>query len=1342
MADKPGKEESRSEARDPSFVIAAPQLSLPKGGGAIRGIGEKFAANPVSGTGSLTVPIYTSPGRSGFGPQLSLSYDSGAGNGPFGFGWSLALPSLTRKTDKGLPQYADVAESDIFILSGAEDLVPLLVENNGQWERDIIPSRTVYGNQYRIHRYRPRVEGLFARVERWVNLSDPQDTFWRSISRDNVTTWYGKTVESRITDPDDSTHVFSWLICESYDDKGNVSIYRYKPEDSGGVDLTQVHERNRSDATRSANRYLKHVLYGNRTPYLPDLTRGQPIPLPTDWCFELVFDFGEHDETAPVPQEKAQIWDCRADPFSTYRATFEVRTYRLCRRALMFHHFATEPGVGLNCLVRSTDFAHSQAARPPADPTRPFYSFLLSVTQTGYSRHGSVGYLSKALPPLEFQYTEAIIDETVREIDPGSLENLPYGLDSSHYQWVDLDGEGLSGILTEQAGSWFYKSNLSPVNQHTENGVLSTRAQFGPVKLVARQPSLAALSRGQQQLLDLSGDGQLDLVQFDGPTPGFFERTEEEGWETFTTFQSLPVLDWRNPNLKFVDFTGDGHADLLISEDNAFLWHTSLAASGFGAAHREVQALDEERGPKLILADGTESIFLADVSGDGLTDLVRIRNGEVCYWPNLGYGRFGAKVVMDRAPWFEAPDLFDGRRIRLADIDGSGTTDIVYFASGGVHPYFNQSGNGFGERRVLSQFPPVESVSSATALDLLGTGTACLVWSSPLPGEAAAPLRYVDLMGGQKPHLMIRSRNNLGAETRLRYAPSTRFYLADKMAGKPWITRLPHLVHVVERVDVYDWIGRSRFITRYAYHHGHFDGYEREFRGFGMVEQWDTEEHRGDTDFPGTESNNWDQTSWTPPMHTRTWFHTGAFAEATAVSRQYEHEYWTEPALRVDNRADDRKAMLLADTVLPPGLTPDEVREAYRALKGMALRTEIYAKDGSPRAAHPYTVTEQNFTLRLLQPEGPNWHAVFFAHPREKISFDYERHPDDPRVTHDLTLEVDPFGNVKRSVSVGYPRRADYAPWIGRWTSCDPAALVDGANLYTYCRSSPTALKDPAGTKATLQDPPPPSRPVDNRTSEQRWTKQFAKALSPGGLTLRTSIFLSRTTFEVLKEALGTEGEHVSFRSREELKQRFIEAHEGGKVKRISIPEGFGLLRFEPFTWTPPGTPPAQGSFLWGLLAKVVESQQRVFISAPENGIMSVTEHVSGSKDTRLFEKPIGAISGERAYTAVSEDLQVKVYGGMVERGKPLSYISPFSDLSVIYLLTVGRTGGSALLAHELLGHFYMAVQGLPFGKDASLSGRRILDRNTRDFECTVHQFIYSQVEPEVESNLEMRRSR
>src|SRR3989337_1962241 len=110
--------------RDDAPRSQVPSVSLPKGGGAIRGIGEKFAANPVTGTAGLSLPIATSPGQRGCGPQLSLSYDSGSGNGPFGFGWSLSLPTITRKTDKGLPRYRDSSQSDVFVLSGAEDLVP------------------------------------------------------------------------------------------------------------------------------------------------------------------------------------------------------------------------------------------------------------------------------------------------------------------------------------------------------------------------------------------------------------------------------------------------------------------------------------------------------------------------------------------------------------------------------------------------------------------------------------------------------------------------------------------------------------------------------------------------------------------------------------------------------------------------------------------------------------------------------------------------------------------------------------------------------------------------------------------------------------------------------------------------------------------------------------------------------------------------------------------------------------------------------------------------------------------------------------------------------------------
>jgi Salmonella virulence plasmid 65kDa B protein len=230
-------------ASDEKFGVSAPSITLPKGGGAISGIGEKFAANPVTGTGSMTVPVFTSPGRSGFAPQLSLSYDSGAGNGPFGFGWNLSVPSITRRTDKGLPKYFDAEESDIFILSGAGDLVLVLVNHSGRWERQpFVSSASEPG--YVVQRYRPRIGGLFARIERWTDKTTGI-SHWRSISKDNITTLYGKRDDARIADPADKTRVFAWLICESHDDKGNAILYRYKPEDDANIDQTAPQERNR-----------------------------------------------------------------------------------------------------------------------------------------------------------------------------------------------------------------------------------------------------------------------------------------------------------------------------------------------------------------------------------------------------------------------------------------------------------------------------------------------------------------------------------------------------------------------------------------------------------------------------------------------------------------------------------------------------------------------------------------------------------------------------------------------------------------------------------------------------------------------------------------------------------------------------------------------------------------------------------------------------------------------------------------------------------------------------------------------------------------------------------------
>lgn len=87
----------RDNGPDERFGVTPTRLTPPKGGGAIRGIGEKFVANPVTGTGSMSVPIAVSSGRSGFSPQLSLSYDSGVGNGLLALDGTRPLHTLLAK---------------------------------------------------------------------------------------------------------------------------------------------------------------------------------------------------------------------------------------------------------------------------------------------------------------------------------------------------------------------------------------------------------------------------------------------------------------------------------------------------------------------------------------------------------------------------------------------------------------------------------------------------------------------------------------------------------------------------------------------------------------------------------------------------------------------------------------------------------------------------------------------------------------------------------------------------------------------------------------------------------------------------------------------------------------------------------------------------------------------------------------------------------------------------------------------------------------------------------------------------------------------------------------------
>ena len=233
----------------------------------------------------------------------------------------------------------------------------------------------------------------------------------------------------------------------TYDDKGHCSLYEYKTEDGFGIKSSLVQNKNRVNGNAAfTNAYLKRVRYGIHSPYL---NHGEVFAAPAEFFFETVFDYGEHDNI--IPFNETNLWTFRPDAFSDYRSGFEVRNCRLCKRVLLYHHFAELPGG--SALIKSIGFVYD-------DNGEHGFTFLKEIIPTGYTKHDSGNYTQKSLPPFAFAYQRHNWNTQVNTISSEEVDNIPIGIDDASYQFVDLYNEGLSGILTEQNDAWYYKNNL------------------------------------------------------------------------------------------------------------------------------------------------------------------------------------------------------------------------------------------------------------------------------------------------------------------------------------------------------------------------------------------------------------------------------------------------------------------------------------------------------------------------------------------------------------------------------------------------------------------------------------------------------------------------------------------------------------------------------------------------------------------------------------------------------------------------------------------------------------------------------------------------------------------
>ncbi|ATY30926.1 hypothetical protein CVN68_02095 [Sphingomonas psychrotolerans] len=924
-------------------------------------MGESLAAGDFAGGASLSVPIPFPPAR-GIAPPLALSWQSGGGAGVFGMGVDIGQPAIVRQTSKRIPRYdAD----DVFMHAGFGELVPT-PDPPGQ--------AVIGGVTYTTRGYRPRLEQGFPAID---HLTAPGRDLWRVVDGDNWTSLYGTDPSAQIADPADPARVFAWLLQESFGPRGDHLLYDYKPEDGTG---------DPSIAPRSrANRYLAQIHWGNRVPTTGSLmlfAQGASPPAP-DWCFHAAFDYGEYDTAAADPWQPSGSWTCRADPFSRYDSGFEVRTARLCRTILIFHDFPDALGA-TPLLVTALRLGYDES---------PHRTLLTRIAETGFRTDAGVANGARAaapLAPIELLYSDFDLARGSYADVATSGGTAVQGADAL---WVDLFGGGIPGLLQAHDGGvrFWPPDRLDPAR--------SSVSYAGPSR-VAPIPNGAQWPGGGFTLADVTGSGRMQWLSRARACPGFAEIGSDAAAGPFHGFERIPV-DIDNPARQIVSVTGTGLPDLLLIAADRVEYTPSLGAVGYGDTVR----LPGQGLPPYAPEALGEARRFADICGSGQHHLVRIRNGSVTYWPNLGYGRFGAPVAMANAPWFDSE--LDPSRLYLADLDGTGAADLLYLSADGLRVWRNRAGNGFDDPVMLPLPAPADLLMQLDFVDLLGSGLACLVVTQP---QALVPRRYLPINGGVRPFQLVEVCNNLGRSLTLDYTTSAQSWMRDRAQGVAWLTTPPSPVLLLAALTDRDALAETVTTRSFIYRHGYYDPDERNFTGFAFVEERDAE----DFPDPAPEDDPAAKAYQAPPNVTRRWRHTGALPNGLPLELQLAPEWFQ----------GDPKACPLALTATQfVARDAEAVRQACFALRGQMLREEDYGVDDSAVAATPYVVETVRHQIQQLEPPSAGGISVFRVDPLETLHYEYERSAMDPRVSHGFTLARDDFGNVTQSVSLAYPRR-------------------------------------------------------------------------------------------------------------------------------------------------------------------------------------------------------------------------------------------------------------------------------------------------------------------------------
>ncbi len=659
----------------------------------------QFGVSPT-GAANYTIPIAIQPGTAGMVPSLSINYNSQAGNGLLGVGWSLSgLSAITRCPKTKLQDGIVTARAPVTYTSADKYCL------DGQ--RLVLFAGTYGAN---VAEYRTEGESFSRIISYGVSGSPVSGPLYFKVRiKAGLIMEYGNSADSQIA-PQGKNAIQAWALNKVSDTKGNYYTISYQDNSfaSGECYPTRIDYTGNDNVVPKLLPYNSvRFVYETRTdnPVLYDST-GSKTQV-TKRLINIQTYAKENGVDMMVKDYRLTYAIGPATKRSRITKITECDNAGTCLPATTITWDATGDAVGnaVPKLVSSGAWysgSNGWAYRYMGDFNGDGKTDMIGQwSDIGYAGMKCTGLdTSMSCPaitlPLALSGRGALADFNLDGYDdflsdgtvcwgPALTSCAGTGAAGNTYYVGNVNGDQYPDVI-------YYKATYVPLGFDSPGKYVFSRGYcLGPNLTGCVEADIAITTSYQNSGLtlppgvaditvgDFNGDGKTDFMYTQG-LGTYLCSGEMVGSAACTLINNVY---WSlSFDFQSGDFNGDGISDLYLVGDGGSYF---CPGPGIATTGNNCQLVTSSTGWKT-----TYRTVPGDYNGDGVTDLYLIGTGNSFFCPGPGIATANNCAAKVTADWKTTYD------IRSGDFDGDGTSDLFLIST--LNRYFVEAGAGKADR--------------------------------------------------------------------------------------------------------------------------------------------------------------------------------------------------------------------------------------------------------------------------------------------------------------------------------------------------------------------------------------------------------------------------------------------------------------------------------------------------------------------------------------------------------------------------------------------------------------------------------------------------------------------